>query len=188
MYPLFSLLSCRSSINSHSAGSRICAERGKWTLANQQPLSRDHPFRKVLARVRGLTGRGGVYAKMPHTLSADSPILAQGSQLFPRVYQRTRKREAQPTGALALWGNHALESFLVVFVASLAFGHQILVSISVCRDMGSSVAYTQWKDPGHVAYLRNIAPTDTSTQMPTRDEILVVSMFLDRIEAISLIT
>jgi hypothetical protein len=61
----------------------------------------------------------------------------------------------------------------VVFVASLAFGYQI----SVCRDMGGSVAYTQWKDLGHVAYLCNVAPTDTHRCL-LGDEIL------DRIEAI----
>jgi hypothetical protein len=56
--------------------------------------------------------------------------------------------------------------------------------MSVCRDMGGSVAYTQWKDLGYVVYLCNVAPTDTSVQMPTRDKILIVSRCLDRIEAI----
>lgn len=49
--------------------------------------------------------------------------------------------------------------------------------------MGGSVAYTQWRDPVHVAYLRNIAPTDTLAQMPTRDNIGSIDV-LDRIEAI----
>lgn len=50
--------------------------------------------------------------------------------------------------------------------------------------MGGTVAYTQWIDLDHVAHLGNIAPTDPSIQMPTRDKILVGSMFWNRIEAI----